>query len=223
MLRIHPIHLRFSNAFLIENNKDLFLIDTGMPGDEKYILEAIHSLIGRKLRLIFITHAHLDHFGGAAIIKAQTGAPVGIHREDANAFANGDTKLGHARGKGKIIKGLLPLFQALYPPQTTIADFLYDDGDLIGNFGINARIIHTPGHTPGSASLLLDEYLFVGDLLSSTGEPHYQRYYATNWEQIPQSLIKIEALHAKTIYPGHGRQTISGSELHQMIETIQMK
>ena len=218
---IHTLNLRMANVYLIENHRGLFLIDTGMPGDDRQILRKIDSISSKNLRFIFITHVHLDHFGSAAAIQRYTGAPIGIHRADAVALATGRTDLGRVRGSGRIIQWILPLFNAVYHPKTQPADFLYEDGDSLEEFGLNALVVHTPGHTPGSSSVLLeDRNVFVGDLLSTNGGTHPQRYFATDWNQIPQSLRRLGAFHPKAIYPGHGKRSIDGTALNQMIAAL---
>jgi glyoxylase-like metal-dependent hydrolase (beta-lactamase superfamily II) len=211
---IHTLNLRLANAYLIENQRGLFLIDTGMPGDDRLILRKIDSISGKNLQFIFITHAHIDHFGGATLIQRQTGAPIGIHHGDAVALASGCTNVGQARGLGKVIQWMLPILNTIYHPVTSPADFLFEDGDSLEKFGLNAIVVHTPGHTPGSSSLLLeDRQMFVGDLLSTNGGIHPQRYFATNWNLISQSLERLRTLQPKAIYPGHGKQTIDGNAL----------
>ncbi|MEE8120077.1 MAG: MBL fold metallo-hydrolase [Anaerolineales bacterium] len=68
-LRVHLLPLRMSNAYLIELPAALVLIDAGSPGDTQKILSRLNAFIGKPLRLIHITHAHLDHYGAAASIQ----------------------------------------------------------------------------------------------------------------------------------------------------------
>lgn len=75
-------------------------------------------------------------------------------------------------------------------------------------------MLHTPGHTPGSACLwVAQQWLFVGDLLSSTGRPHAQRYLATDWDALAASLRRVQALCPPLTYPGHGRKPIPADAL----------
>ena len=218
---IHTLNLRLANAYLIENHHGLFLVDTGMPGDDRQILRKIDSIGGKNLRFIFITHAHIDHFGGAASIQRQTGAPIGVHQGDAAALAAGYTNVGQAHGVGKFVQWMLPILNTVYHPETSPADFLFEDGDSLEKFGLNAIVVHTPGHTPGSSSLFLkNREIFVGDLLSTSGGIHPQRYFATNWNLIPKSLERLRTLQPKAIYPGHGKHIIDGSALDHIVTTL---
>jgi glyoxylase-like metal-dependent hydrolase (beta-lactamase superfamily II) len=166
--------------------------------------------------LILITHAHLDHYGSAAALKKRTGAPVAIHRLDAGAMASGDTL---ARGRKPYLTRLVALAQRLYPAGPLQADILLDNGDDLGQFGLPGRIVHTPGHTPGSCCLILDERIgIVGDLISTNRQPHLQRFFADDWDQLRESYIRLRELRLERAYPGHGRRSLSGDELLDLID-----
>src|SRR5690606_31949711 len=68
-----------------------------------------------------------------------------------------------------------------------------------------ARLVHTPGHTPGSSTLLVEQrYAFVGDLISTNGRAHIQRAYAQNWSQVAAGLETLRRLRPAYLFPGHG-------------------
>jgi glyoxylase-like metal-dependent hydrolase (beta-lactamase superfamily II) len=71
--------------------------------------------------------------------------------------------------------------------------------------------MHTPGHTAGSTSLLVDGgYAIVGDLVSGTGGPHAQRSYAQDWRQLASSLARMQRQAPTLVFAGHGRAPIPG-------------
>lgn len=217
MITIHPIPLRLANVYLIEDTSGFFLVDAGMPGDERHILRYMDSLGRNDLKLIFITHAHIDHYGSAAAMKRITGAPIAIHGADAQAMANGETRLGEVRGRGRLTKWFLPMIESYFRAAAVQADLLMQDRDDLNAYGMAAEIIKTPGHTPGSSSLWVENrHVFVGDLLSTKGSPHAQRYYASDWSQIPDSLRRIQALQPEKIYPGHGLQPMDSVTLKKI-------
>jgi len=214
---IHRIPCNFSNAYLVENQRGSILIDTGAPGSEKTILRFIQRL-GLDLRLIFITHAHLDHYGSASWIQKQTGAPIAIHKSDYQFLSNGQTTLGTCRVRGTIVKLFLPVIELMMKPEPIYPDRVLVNGDKMDDIGIEAICIHTPGHTPGSSSILFEDgSVFVGDLASSTGQPHLQRYFAHDWSEIPNSAQILFECNPEWIYPGHGKQPISGKILKNLI------
>jgi hydroxyacylglutathione hydrolase len=182
------------------------LVDTGWPGRERAILKAMRHIGRTDLRLIFITHAHIDHYGNAAAIRQATGAPIAIHHADAEAMAHGITALGTVRGWGLLGKLLLPLIERIWPPEPTSADIIFQDGYRLDQFGLDAVAVHTPGHTAGSSCLVVHEdAIFVGDLLTFHSRLAPQKYYAQNWTQIPAGVQHILALEPQWIFPGHGK------------------
>ena len=108
-LQVHRIKLRLSNAYVVELSTALVLVDAGSPGDTQAILSCLNAFRGKPLHLIYITHAHLDHYGAAASIQRATNAPLAIHAEDAGTMAKGETHLGHVRGRGRITAALMPI------------------------------------------------------------------------------------------------------------------
>ena len=208
--------LGMSNAYLLENEHGLYLVDAGPPSAGKRIMREIDR-IGKPLRLIFITHAHFDHYGAAAAVQRVCGTPVAIHPADASAIASGCTPLGTARGRGRLAQALQPLVSRLLPTEPVNADLLLEDSQHLDEYGLDAVLLHTPGHTPGSSCLLVENRLsFVGDLLSSNGRPHAQELFADDWSRLPASLARLQNAQPEWVFTGHGRRPISGDALREM-------
>ena len=221
-LQVHLISLRMSNAYVIELPSALVLVDAGSPGDAKKICSKLTAFSDKLLRLIYITHAHLDHYGAAASIQRSTNAPLMIHAEDAGALSKGETHLGHVRGRGRLTAALMPIVKRLFPIEPVTADQVIQDGQDLRDFGLPGYVLHTPGHTPGSTSLIVDGRLaFVGDLISTFGVPHTQRMYANNWSEIEKSLERLKTLDLEWLYPGHGRRPLSGADFASLVSTQQ--
>ena len=219
-LQVHLIKLRMSNAFVVELPSALVLIDAGSPGDAQKILSRLNTFRGKPLRLIYITHAHLDHYGAAASIQRATNVPLAIHAEDAGTMAKGETHLGQVRGRGRLTAALMPIVRRLFPVEPVTADPVIQDGQVLEDFGLPGQVLHTPGHTPGSTSLIVDGRLaFVGDLISTFGKPHTQRLYAHDWSEVEKSLERLSALNLEWLYPGHGRRPLSGEEFASLVST----
>ncbi|MBN2550358.1 MAG: MBL fold metallo-hydrolase [Anaerolineales bacterium] len=213
-MRIHNLSLGLARAYLVEHEAGLALVDAGSPGMEKVVLQTMQEISRQDLRIIVITHAHLDHYGSAAALRRATGAPVAVHLADASAMQRGDSPLGSPRGRGRLVKALFPLINFILHPEPVTPDLSLDDGDDLSSYGVPIKVLHTPGHTPGSCCYILaDRWAFVGDLLSTTGGPHMQRYFAQDWAMIPASLNRLKALHPEKIYPGHGTDLLDGEVL----------
>jgi hydroxyacylglutathione hydrolase len=212
--QIHTIRAGLSQAFMIEDDLGFYLIDAGTPGYERRFLDRLRTRPGKDLRLIFLTHAHFDHYGCALKLCEATRAPVLIHAADAGALGEGQTQLGSVRGRGRLVRPVLPLAELFFNPRGVEADHMLADGERLDAFGLPATVLHTPGHTPGSATLLLDNGdAFAGDLLSTTGKPHAQRYFAWDWALVGTSLRKLQYYRPERVFVGHGGRPIQAIEL----------
>ena len=217
-MQIYALTLGLAQAYLVAGEAGMALVDAGSPGQEHKVLRQMQALGRTDLRLIFITHAHLDHYGSAAALQHITGARVVVHELDGEALTQVRTDLGLVRGwRGWVVWWSFPLIRRLIQPQPVQADILVQDGQDLGKFGVPSQVLYTPGHTPGSSCLLVEGgHAFAGDLLSTTGRPHIQRYYATDWSLLPASLERLKARQPEWIYPGHGRKPLAGKVLQEM-------
>ncbi len=217
-LRIHAVRLSVSNAYLIETEAGVTLVDAGLPNAEGAIERRLEA-IGRagELCQIFLTHAHVDHVGAAAPLKRAADAPVIVHEADAEALALGETRLGAVRD-WEWTRQPLPRIQRMARIRAVEPDRTVQDGDLLISCGLTARVVHVPGHTPGSSALLVTDpttgatYAFAGDLISTTGGPHVQTSYAQDWKQVASSLAKLQAFAPDVVFPGHGRMALRADE-----------
>jgi hydroxyacylglutathione hydrolase len=215
-MNIHPLNLSFVQAYLIETPAGPALVDCGMPRQEKTILRAVEQLGRGGLVLIFITHAHADHYGSAAALARLTGAPVAIHRADAQAMANGETPVRNSKPLMRLATSLMTRLSPTPPVQ---ADILLEDGDNLAEHGLPGVVVHTPGHTAGSCCLLLEDgAAFVGDLLSAGKEPHLQRTFIEDAGALRRSYARLRELPLSRVYAGHGPRILSGEELARLID-----
>jgi hydroxyacylglutathione hydrolase len=215
--QVHSLSLGLARAYLIESPGGMVLVDCGSPGQERKVIQAMRMLGRSDLRMIFITHAHLDHYGSAAALRRITGAPVAIHRLDAAAMSHARTDIGTARSLGHLIRLAIPLAEQLLHPEPLDADLLLEDGDDLELADIKTYILHVPGHTPGSACLIAQDRLaFVGDLILTSGYPRAQKFFAQDWTLIPASLRRLQSLNPEWVYPGHGTRALHGDELQKL-------
>lgn len=204
-------------AYLIETQNGMILVDAGSRGWERRILSILDKTGRDDLRLILITHAHLDHYGSAAAIRRHTGAPIAAHRADASAMVNGETPLGSARSWGKLVEWSMPIVQRFLRPPSTQVDIFADDGWRLDDYGLDAIVLHTPGHTPGSITLIVEGGLmFAGDLVSARGWPHAQWFYATSWPEVGVSIDKLKTYKPEWVFTGHSGSAIRGEAFQKI-------
>ncbi len=210
-MNIYPLRGKMSLFYLLSGEGGMLLIDAGLRGEERLLWRKMRALRRDDLRAIFITHAHLDHAGAARAIHAGTGAPIFVHEADAGALQRGETHIGTVRSWGRLLAPFLPVAEKLLGMPPTRADAFMADGERFEIGDLAVQVVHTPGHTPGSCTLIVnEEHAFVGDLISGQGKPHAQRYYAHDWTQLAASVTRLLALpRVHWLYPGHGRTPVA--------------
>ncbi len=207
-MQIHTLFTGVANTHIVENEHSIVVIDAGMPWQARRIVNAIRALghSPSDVRLILLTHGHIDHAGSAVALKRLTGAPIAMHRADARLTATRDLKIPPGRsGVIDAAGGVLRAFGWAVPLETFTPDVWLDDGISLHDFGIDARTVHTPGHTAGSVSLAFDDgALFVGDALLNVLHVSFPLW----WEDpaaARESACRIKSLQPRVCYSGHGR------------------
>lgn len=219
--KIFPISLLNVRIFLVQTQHGYALIDTGIPFHEERIMRAFKSLGVDPLDIhtIILTHGHLDHIGCLAYVQEHSGAVVICHRSLKSTLESGGYEAAVPRVWGwKIINPILSALmqKRLRPIQP---DMVVDESLDLFEYGLSGRMLHTPGHSPGSCSILLDSGIcFIGDLMRENPAGSYDTgLFYHNRDQILSSLKKIAALKPKLIYLSHGT-TMTDSELEKFIE-----
>lgn len=206
---LHTLRLSIVNVYLLTGDKAI-LIDAGGPGDVPRILAFMkeHGVEPGHLSLIVATHGHWDHAGGAAQLRAETKAPIAVHRGDldlARQGINGATK--PTCMTGYFVRLFINRGYPKFEPDVVIENEM----DL-KSFGVDARIMPTPGHTPGSLSVLsADGDAIVGDLVMGGwlgGNLFPTRpglhYFVDDLPQLHESIGRVLAASPRILYPGHG-------------------
>ena len=158
------------------------------------------------VRQLIATHWHPDHIGGMAGLQRATGAPAAAHRIEADAIAGrAGQVIPHPVAPRWLRPLLSPLLTPLTPPPFPV-DIPLDDGDTLPLLG-GARVIHTPGHTPGSISLHFpaEGVLLVGDAVQRVGRRLTlpSRWFSSDMEAAKASVQKLAGLDFDTICFSH--------------------
>ena len=170
-----------TNTYLVweETSPTCVVIDPGYEPDT--ILDEAKKL-GKEITAVLLTHGHFDHVGGVRELAAETGCPVYLHEAELSM-----------------------------PPQMTAGPLFYTntygEGDFVEAAGLSFKVLHTPGHTPGSICLLCENAMFSGDTLfwGSCGRTDLP---GGSWATIRKSLLRLADLSGDyDVYPGHGDAT----------------
>ena len=177
-LRTMTLGLYQVNTYLLTNDTEAVVIDPGYEADA--ILDALE---GKALKAILLTHGHFDHVGAVKELVAETGCDVYIHAAEATL-----------------------------PPMMTAGELYYThtyaEGDTVTPMtGLTLKVLHTPGHTPGSVCLLWGDRLFTGDTLfeGSCGRVDFPGGSPLDMQKSLNRLASLQADYH--IHPGHGGAT----------------
>ena len=207
---LHMISRRGANAYLLEADDGLTVIDTGWPGTDDAILAAVTDL-GRPasdVRHILLTHAHIDHLGSAAALKRATGARVLIHAADRGIAERGDGPR-RMRAAPSPVGLLFPVMSALpVSAEPVPIDGEMADGDVLPIAG-GLEVIDVPGHCAGQVALRWQRHgiLFAADActhFAGLGDPIGFEDEAAG----RRSQARLAGLDFDTACFGHGRPII---------------
>jgi len=208
-IEVIPLRLGLTSRAYLVRQHGVALVDTGIPGREGAIVARMKEsgVSPDDIRLILLTHGHADHAGSARALRDLSGAPVAVHREDAHMVRSGRQGALNPIGTAGYVLGAVygRKGSAHFPPLEP--DIILGDSFSLNEYGIRGEVIHTPGHTAGSVSLLLGNGdAIVGDLVFPTipnGRPGLP-FFADDPDEVRASIGKVLAFQCGTIYPGHG-------------------
>lgn len=175
-----------TNCYILwgTDSQECIVIDPGY--EPETVLDAVNAL-GKTVRAILLTHGHFDHVGAVREVFAQTDCDIYICPADC----------------------AMPENMTAGPLCYTCS---YQEGDVLELASLRIKVLHTPGHTPGSVCLLCEESLFAGDTLfcGSCGRTDLP---GGSWQQLQASLARLKALSGDlAVYPGHGGATTLEAE-----------
>lgn len=205
------------NCFLIKGETKHILVDTGIPNSETKIIRQLnkHNIKLEDIGLIIITHGHIDHFGSAKELKDILKVPVLIHDLDKKALQTGKSMFETLKPNNKIWDIVLKPKLVKDTASPCLPDIILNSNEEynLSSYGINGKVIHTPGHTPGSLSIVFENGdAIIMDLASSGillgGIAFNSRMkhppFHDNLEQVKNSLYNVFSFNTENFYLGHG-------------------
>jgi glyoxylase-like metal-dependent hydrolase (beta-lactamase superfamily II) len=205
--KVRPLEFGHSNIYFIETSSGHILVDAGMPGMESELDGAFKEtgVDPKSVLLIIATHGHLDHVGSIAHAQRTTGGKVLCHRSFSNRLVNGEIEPAVPRNLlGRILNLLTGLSGSKY--EGIEPDISMGDEFDLNDYGIAGKIIHTPGHSASSISIILDNgEALVGDMVreEGSGEIGLGMFYEDK-RTLLESLEKVAACEPRIIYLSHG-------------------
>ena len=205
---IRTLTFRWVNAYLVKTDTGFVLIDTGMAGNRATLERELRAAGCQPgdLRLILITHGDPDHSGNASYLRAKYGAKIAMHKAEAASVERGNMFLsrGSLPPLRRMMKPLMSLFRLRKRDRFT-PDFFLEDGDRLTEYGLDATILHVPGHSAGSIAVLTDEgAFFSGDFLENRARPSVATLI-DDPEALKASFERVKKLDIRIVYPGHGK------------------
>lgn len=206
-LRIIQLHVGFTSPVVIASGDQYILVDAGVQGKMNEFMQQfkLHGIDPTKIILIILTHTHYDHTGNLEELKALSGAQVIVNQREAEWLRTGLMPI--PRGThffSKIIVALGDFFMPGYAsPRPFDADIFIDERLDLAPWGFDAEIIHTPGHTEGSQSVIVGTKAITGDCFFNVKGIIFPPF-ADDPKLLLSTWQRFFEMGIETIYPGHG-------------------
>jgi len=205
---VHPIPLGASVAFLLLGPAGPVLVDAGLPGSERSVWAALrqHSCRPQELCGIILTHAHFDHCGNLPALLQESSAPLAAHPQAGIRLRGEAVPLPAGRTwRGRMMAAFFGLLIGRLSMPAVPVSRVLADGESLADWGLPAEVLHTPGHTADSLTLLLaGGVALVGDLLTQQGRrAGPQPYFVEDDAALARSLDRLQARRPRVVYTSH--------------------
>ncbi len=198
------------NCFLLPGHDGFALIDTGPAIARRRLVRGIEvaGFDVDDLRRVVVTHGDADHIGSCAYLQETFAAEVALHPLEVRAIEPGDMGTNRKEPPDRMpwfFQLLRPLGAILGKAEPFTPDVLLADGQTLSDLGIDATVLHLPGHSWGSIAVLTDDgNLFAGDLFWNTRRPRLHPLI-DDLQAAQASVDRLRALPIRAIHPAHGK------------------
>ena len=201
-----PYRLGRMSCYLVEADVGFVLIDTGSRNKRADLVRELEETGCKpgKLNLIILTHGDFDHTGNGAFLREKYGTRTAMHIDDMGMAERGDM-FYNRRSVNALIRTMAPILFRYGKADRFKPDLFLEEGDNLSEYGLDARVLHLPGHSRGSIGILIASGdLFCGDLLENASGPGLGSIM-DDLAAAKASVEKLKGLEIHTVYPGHGK------------------
>lgn len=200
---IYMKRLNYFNVYVIKGKDGDILIDTGFIGMKKRLKRYLDKF---NIKLIILTHAHVDHAWNASYLKDRYNCEILMGKDDLINIDNSNVKSKPSMNKYKLWSSLMNKGMNILKQNEFEPDILVDKDTEFDLYGLNFKIINLKGHTNGSIGILYNNKLFAGDSLVNRKRNYVQiAYQNQNNESATNTFKKIIDLNPEMIYIGHDK------------------
>jgi len=192
----------YFNLYIIKGENGDILIDTGFIGIQTKLKKWLDKF---NVKLIILTHAHIDHTWNTAYIQRTYNCEIAISKLDIINLDNRNIKTYPSSKKHKNWTKLMSLGMKKFISPKFDVDVQLNNNQIINKYGIELKILSLPGHTNGSIGILYKDYLFAGDSLVYRKKYPEIAYQNQNTKEAVKSFDKIYNLKPKIIFIGHDK------------------
>lgn len=207
-IEVIPFKPGGSNSYLIKCKEGYILIDAGIKGAGKKLTEKLRELGSKPgdIKLIILTHSHYDHVQGLDEIKRITKAPVAIHKDELTLSGSESLKNNES---SFVFRMIVKAFSGITPnsdEEGIKADILISGDMDLSEYGLDAKILHTPGHSPGSVCIITnDGQCLCGDTLFDMFPGTHYPIIVYNRKKLAETYRRLDSINPHVYYPGHGK------------------
>lgn len=214
--KIYKKRIYYFNMYVIKGKDGDILIDTGFLCMKRKLKRWLDQF---NIKLILLTHAHVDHIWNVSYIKKLYNCKVAISNLDVKNIDNSIINSKPSNKKHRSYTKLMNFGMRKFTARDFDVDYLLNDNDIIDKFNLKIKVVSLPGHTEGSVGYLFNNNIFCGDVLVNRKNYVEIAYQNQDNDLAKNSVMKLFNLKPNNIYVGHDKK-IDYSKLEKSINKI---
>lgn len=193
----------YFNLYVIKGKNGDILIDTGFIGMKKNIKRWLNKF---NIKLVILTHAHVDHIWNAAYIKKTYNCKIAISKKDIENIDNSKIHTEPSTESHKRWAAIINCALKIFKAKNFDIDYVLRDNQTIKKYGIELKITDLSGHTNGSIGIIYKNFMFAGDALVNRKKKPQIAYQNQNTKEAQNTYQKILRISPEIIFIGHDKE-----------------